>query len=173
MLNAPVNTYFDTTPVGRIINRFSNDLAVCDMDMPFLHGNTLMGIFRLTGCFIVGIGLIYWCVIPIPVVVLALFYYLRLYINLQRKLKRLEKVNRSPVLQYTSESYIGGPTIRAYEGQSFFIKRCYALFNKFMRCAVHVTALECWVTMRVQFISTLMNVFVVLFVVSFKLIYGS
>lgn len=34
VLAAPVNTYFDVTPVGRILNRFSNDLDQMDSLLP-------------------------------------------------------------------------------------------------------------------------------------------
>ena len=30
VFNAPINLYFDITPVGKILNRFSKDLAVID-----------------------------------------------------------------------------------------------------------------------------------------------
>jgi len=30
VLNAPVNLYFDVTPIGRILNKFSKDLDVAD-----------------------------------------------------------------------------------------------------------------------------------------------
>lgn len=30
VMNAPINLYFDVTPVGRILNKFSKDLAVVD-----------------------------------------------------------------------------------------------------------------------------------------------
>ena len=30
VLNAPINLYFDVTPIGRILNRFSKDLNVVE-----------------------------------------------------------------------------------------------------------------------------------------------
>lgn len=31
VLNAPINLYFDTTPIGRIMNRFSKDLQLIEV----------------------------------------------------------------------------------------------------------------------------------------------
>jgi ABC-type multidrug transport system fused ATPase/permease subunit len=30
VINAPINLYFDITPIGRILNRFSKDLSIMD-----------------------------------------------------------------------------------------------------------------------------------------------
>lgn len=30
VLNAPINLYFDITPIGRILNRFSKDLSILE-----------------------------------------------------------------------------------------------------------------------------------------------
>lgn len=30
VMNAPINLYFDVTPIGRILNRFSKDLSVME-----------------------------------------------------------------------------------------------------------------------------------------------
>jgi len=30
VINAPINLYFDITPIGRIMNRFSKDLIIMD-----------------------------------------------------------------------------------------------------------------------------------------------
>jgi ABC-type multidrug transport system fused ATPase/permease subunit len=35
VMNAPINLYFDVTPIGRILNKFSKDLAVVDYAQVF------------------------------------------------------------------------------------------------------------------------------------------
>ena len=38
VMNAPINTFFDVTPVGTIMNRFSKDLQVLDSSTAFIIG---------------------------------------------------------------------------------------------------------------------------------------
>ena len=38
VMSAPINLYFDTTPIGRILNKFSKDMDVVDMNLPFFIG---------------------------------------------------------------------------------------------------------------------------------------
>lgn len=33
VLNAPINLYFDVTPIGRILNKFSKDLSVLELQL--------------------------------------------------------------------------------------------------------------------------------------------
>ena len=169
IMKAPINTFFDKTPVGRIINRFSNDLHCLDLEMPFMIGNALMAFWRLMGIFALTISLIYWSAFPIPFVLASSLIYLHFYLQLQRQLKRIEKISRSPILQYTAETYTGATTVRAYGAQTQFLDKCYSLLNNLLKCNIHVTALECWVTLRIQFVSTLMNILTVLFVVFLRI----
>jgi len=166
IMNAPVNLFFDTTPVGRIINRLSTDLHSSDVELPFAIGNLKMGFWRLVGCIVLCVVLIYWCIVPVPFVIISFCYYLRQYLQLQRKLKRLSRVLRSPIYQFIAESYAGSTTIRAYECQNECIQKCYRKMDNSMKCEFYITSLNCWVTLRVQLISLVMNIFTILFAVS-------
>jgi len=41
VVQAPINLYFDVTPIGRILNRFSEDLSMMDTDMGYSIGTTM------------------------------------------------------------------------------------------------------------------------------------
>lgn len=38
VLNAPINLYYDVTPTGRILNKFSKDLSVIETQLMFQLG---------------------------------------------------------------------------------------------------------------------------------------
>ena len=83
--------------MGRIMNRFSRDIDVVDLQISLNIRLLSMQIFRT----IVAFGLISLeapiiLVLLIPLVVVYYFVQ-RLYINTSRQLKRIEAVTRSPI----------------------------------------------------------------------------
>jgi len=45
LLKAPINKFFERIPVGRILNRFSEDMNTCDLSIPFCVGGNLVSLF--------------------------------------------------------------------------------------------------------------------------------
>lgn len=45
VMNAPINLYFDVTPIGRILNKFSKDLEVADLQQGFNITQLFSGIY--------------------------------------------------------------------------------------------------------------------------------
>jgi ATP-binding cassette subfamily C (CFTR/MRP) protein 1 len=119
VLRAPMS-YFDTTPTGQIINRFSRDQDVMDSLLPT---SLLMFLrcFCIVGSAIVSIVIVF----PAFLGVMAIFFFLFRYLTARfRKcslsLKRLENVTRSPVFSQFSSTMQGLSSIRAYESTGLF-----------------------------------------------------
>ncbi|XP_053694450.1 multidrug resistance-associated protein 1-like [Sabethes cyaneus] len=115
-------SFFDTTPQGRIMNRFSKDVDVADNTLPNSIRMWLLMFFNVIGVFImIGISTpIFLATVPVFLVI----YYIiqKLYIATSRQLKRLESVTRSPIYSHFGESITGQSTIRAYGQQQRFTK---------------------------------------------------
>ncbi|CAD7704404.1 unnamed protein product, partial [Ostreobium quekettii] len=164
-------SFFDGTPTGRILCRFSTDLARLDFDVPFV-ANIFVGVlFSLMG---MGAVLIYGQ----PSLVLALastaLFWKRLapvqspldwyqwHRRLCRDVKRLESASLSPVLSSLSECAEGAATIRAFGAQGHFVRRYELLCGAHQR-AVHMgTGAQLWMSLRMDLVANALTLLVVL-----------
>lgn len=107
-------SFFDTTPLGRILNRFSKDVDVIDNVLPMSMRFWIMMFFNAVG---VIVTISYSTPIFLAAVVpLGIIYYIvqKFYVATSRQLKRIESVTRSPIYTHFSETITGQSTIRAY-----------------------------------------------------------
>ncbi|XP_023930136.1 multidrug resistance-associated protein 4 isoform X1 [Lingula anatina] len=114
--------FFDTNPVGRILNRFAKDTGQMDDLLPVTF-------FDFTQCFLMILGIIVvagvvnpWVFIPTLPLCLFFVYLRRYYLATSRDIKRLEGTCRSPVFSHLSATLNGLSTIRAYHVEELFGK---------------------------------------------------
>lgn len=122
VLNARLR-FFDKTPLGRIMNRFSKDIESIDQEL------TPMAEAVFT-CFITCISVLGLITFITPgflvfafLIAYLYFFVGSYYITLSRELKRYESITKSPIHQHFSESLVGVATIRAYGIESKFMKQ--------------------------------------------------
>ncbi|XP_069102567.1 multidrug resistance-associated protein 1-like isoform X2 [Argopecten irradians] len=123
-------SFFDTTPSGRIMNRFSSDIDVLDDRMPRTYRLLNIVVFILISTIIViGIEIPTFLIALLPtgvIYVTALICYL----PTTRQLKRIESVTRSPVYNHFSETITGASVIRAYQASERFIEESQKRVDK-------------------------------------------
>ena len=107
--------FFDTNPLGRIINRFSADIDSLDMFIPSQIANFVWSLCEVITTFIVIASAtpMFLCAI-IPVIIVFVIIQ-RLYIVTSRQLKRLYSVSKSPIFSHFSETVSGSEIIRAFD----------------------------------------------------------
>ncbi|VDI22201.1 ATP-binding cassette, subfamily C (CFTR/MRP), member 3 [Mytilus galloprovincialis] len=124
ILRSPMS-FFDTTPVGRIMNRFSSDIDVIDDRFPrTFRMLSIMG-FMLFGTIVV---IIVTTPVSMAVIIPMLIVYIviiKLYLPSARQLKRIESVTRSPIYNHFSETISGASIIRSYRSVNRFIDEFY------------------------------------------------
>lgn len=107
-------SFFDTTPLGRILNRFSKDVDVIDNVLPMSMRFWMMMFFNTVGVLVTisySTPIFLAVVLPLGVV----YYFVqKFYVATSRQLKRIESVTRSPIYTHFSETITGQSTIRAY-----------------------------------------------------------
>ncbi|BFZ09598.1 hypothetical protein BsWGS_12637 [Bradybaena similaris] len=120
ILHAPMS-FFDTTPMGRIINRFSKDLDDVDNEIPMTFIMWMDCVFFVASTIIViSYSTPIFLAFLLPIV--ALYYFVqRFYIATSRQLKRLGSKTRSPIFNHFSETLTGASVIRAFDAQARFV----------------------------------------------------
>ncbi|XP_024116451.1 multidrug resistance-associated protein 7 [Oryzias melastigma] len=143
-------TFFDTTPLGRILNRFSSDLYIVDDSLPFNLNIMLATVFGMLGLLVVICYGLPWVLVPL--VPLALLYYRiqHYYRHTSRELKRLCSLTLSPVYSHFSETVTGLGTIRASASSARFEEENARRLEQSQRCLFLSNAVMQWLQIRLQ-----------------------
>lgn len=147
--------FFDATPIGRIMNRFSKDIESIDQDlMPYIHG----AFYSLIECTatIILITMITPQFLSVAVVVCVLYYFVGyFYMAGSRELKRLDSITKSPIYQHFSETLVGVTTIRAFGDESRFIQENLSKIDDNNKPFFYLWVANRWLSFRIDVIGAL------------------
>ena len=97
--------FFDTTPLGRIINRFSKDMDEVDLMIPTNIKDVFDFGFSVIGTmFVICYANPYILIVLVPIIALLMLIQSK-YLTLSRQLKRMVSVTRSPINSSLTESF--------------------------------------------------------------------
>ncbi|XP_050740740.1 multidrug resistance-associated protein 1 isoform X7 [Drosophila biarmipes] len=156
---------FDTTPLGRIVNRFSKDVDTIDNVLPMLWRMVISQAFAVLATIVViSLSTPIFLAVIVPI---ALLYYFaqRFYVATSRQLMRLESVSRSPIYSHFSETVTGASTIRAYNVENRFIDESDAKVDKNQVCKYPSVIANRWLAIRLEMVGNLIILFASLFAV--------
>ena len=124
VLQAPV-LFFDTNPVGRVMNRFSKDISCLDELLPKAFLMSMQLVLLMFSGVLIPIVTNPWLLTVIAPLTLLVLYISRYYLKTSRDLKRLESSCRSPVFSHISETLNGLDTIRTRGKRSDFVDQFF------------------------------------------------
>ena len=114
------SSFFDTTPLGRILNRFGRDLDSVDMLLPqsfIMFLNLSLVCLSIVVSTAVGSP---WLLIILPFVAVGFYFFQKWYRKTAIALQRIESVARSPIFSHFQQTMTGITTIRAYGAKHLF-----------------------------------------------------
>lgn len=164
VLRLPMS-FFDTNPVGRMINRFGKDVDTMDNILPWSIRSWLMCLFQVIATFV---AIIYatpvFVVVMLPTMIIYYFVQV-LYVSTSRQLKRIESVSRSPIYSHFQETIQGASTIRAFGRSHQFMLESEKKVDTNQVSSFPSVMANRWLAIRLEFIGNILTFFAALFAV--------
>ena len=151
---APLSWY-DSTPLGRITNRLSQDISTIDKDLMNNLRNVLLDLMGLIQVIVIISITVTLLLIPLLPILLFTFWVAYKYIHVSRELKRLESIHKSPVFVLFSESLQGLSIIRSFQSENRFFTICCNRLNTMNRCHLYLWICNRWLNFRMQMLGSL------------------
>uniref|UniRef100_A0A2K6SMD3 ATP-binding cassette sub-family C member 8 n=1 Tax=Saimiri boliviensis boliviensis TaxID=39432 RepID=A0A2K6SMD3_SAIBB len=144
--------FFETTPLGSILNRFSSDCNTIDQHIP----STLECLSRSTLLCVSALAVISYVT---PVFLVALLplaivcYFIQKYFRLaSRDLQQLDDTTQLPLLSHFAETVEGLTTIRAFRYEARFQQKLLEYTDSNNIASLFLTAANRWLEVRMEYI---------------------
>ncbi|XP_072977430.1 ABC transporter C family member 10-like [Typha angustifolia] len=152
LFRAPMS-FFDSTPLGRILSRVSSDLSIVDVDVPF---SLIFSICATMNAYsnLGVLAFVTWEVLFVSVPMIYLSIRLqRYYLASAKELMRINGTTRSLVANHLAESISGAVTIRAFEEEDRFFAKNLELIDRDSSPFFYNFATSEWLIQRLETMS--------------------
>jgi ATP-binding cassette subfamily C (CFTR/MRP) protein 1 len=157
--------FFESTPTGRIVNRFSKDLEATEDNIPNSIKSLIDCITSLLKMvFIISISTPLFIIALIPITIAYLLIQ-RYFVQSNRQLKRMQAVSKSSIFSHFNETQSGISTIRAYKLENEFIKRMQTNIDENLVLSYTKTVSNRWLALRLEIIASSITICAALFAI--------
>ncbi|XP_052069136.1 multidrug resistance-associated protein 1-like [Mytilus californianus] len=164
ILRSPMS-FFDTTPVGRIVNRFSKDIETIDDQLIYQFKDVVICLFLVVcNTVVISTGTSHFLFIMLPVTVVY-FALQRLYVSTSRQLRMMASAARSPIFSHFGETISGCSTIRAFQQEERFMIESARRFDVLNTRRSLARSVEKWLHIRLDWLGSIIVLCVCLLVV--------
>lgn len=153
VLLAPME-YFDTTPMGRLLNRFTYDTEVVDVLLTEAMSMMMISCgWYVTGIVIMTFILPWMILAIVPVTILFGLVAMR-YRMCGPDLQRLDAISRSPIQAMVSEALDGSSTIRVFRQELTFLNRFHAKVDLNGSALICFVSAQRWLSVRIELLGS-------------------
>ena len=158
-------SFFDTTPSGRVINRFGKDTQSNDTEIGGVLIQALGCFFNIITTFVLISIASPWFVVAIPEILIVYAFIQRFYIPGSRELQRIQSVSLSPIYSNFSETLNGIPVIRAYRTSRYFTRKNDRFVYDNARAYLTQTLVAMWLSLQLDVLGAVVLLLTAVFVV--------
>ncbi|RKP09575.1 P-loop containing nucleoside triphosphate hydrolase protein [Thamnocephalis sphaerospora] len=163
VLNAKLR-FFDVTPIGRLMNRFSKDMETIDQEVAPCLSFFLVAIVQTCGIIAVIIYVIPQFIFAGSFIAAVYILVAVFYVATSRELKRIESVSKSPLLTLFGETINGVATIRAFGMERRFFEDNTNRIDDVTRPFYLLWATNRWLSWRTDAVGAFVSFFTGFFV---------
>lgn len=152
VLRAPMS-FFDTTPTGRILSRFSKDMYTVDSEITDQLDIFVWILLQLLVVLVTIVVITPFFAVALPFLGFVYIYAMNYFRRVSRETKRLESIARSPVYSQFSEVLGGLSTVRAYSKTREFTDSFDELLDTNTRTTYCNKVADRWLATRLESIA--------------------
>lgn len=154
ILHVPM-AFMDTTPMGRVINRFTKDTDTLDNEIGDRVSMVVYFLSDIVGIIILCIIYMPWFAIAVPFIIGFFIILATFYQASGREVKRLEAIQRSHVYNNFNESLTGMPTIKAFKLIGRFLEKNVKTINRMNEAYYITVANQRWLDVHLSMLASL------------------
>ena len=156
VLHAPIR-FFDSTPVGRILQRFSRDIESVDVYLQWSFSAAVNCALQVIVSLVLILSLMPAMVLIIGPLMILYYSVQRDYRKPAREAKRFDSIGRSPRYAHFKESLQGLVVIRSFNKSEWFTKNFYDKLAHSQRMFYSHYMLNRWFSSRIPLIGGLIS----------------
>ncbi|PYH88676.1 putative ABC multidrug transporter [Aspergillus ellipticus CBS 707.79] len=164
VLSAPM-LFFSKTDSGAILNRFSQDLQLIDMELPIAAINTFATFALCIAQMILMAVASRYVAIAFPIVLLIVYLIQKMYLRTSRQLRYLDLEAKAPLFSHFTDCISGLVTLRAFGWQHALQEKNHRLLDYSQRPFYLLYAIQRWLTLSLDMVVAGIAVLLILLVV--------
>ncbi|WRT70588.1 uncharacterized protein IL334_007586 [Kwoniella shivajii] len=158
--------FFNVTPVGRIINRFSRDVETIDSSLNGALRTVIIYVASLIGAIVTVAAIVPWFLVPAAVISYLYYQYSVVYLRVGRSLRRLEATLKSPIFSGFAELLDGVISVRAFSVEARFMNQLCEQVDKTHQAFYYYWMMNRWLLLRFDVLGAISVFLTTLFALS-------
>ncbi|VEU37559.1 unnamed protein product [Pseudo-nitzschia multistriata] len=153
VLSAPMS-YFETVPMGRILNRFTYDTDVNDVTLTQKISMFIISCSWYVASIAVQVAIIPWSALalfPVSMLYLLFMHYYRLT---GPDLQRIDALSRSPIQSMISECLEGSTSIRIFHQKVNFVRKFEEIVDVNSSALLNYISVQRWLSLRMEILGS-------------------